>query len=142
MYVVMHYWLVGLHLAALRALPAKPCTLYTDNTTSLPRVCCAADKEFKMIWLRVADVRGELLKRGVQVSKWANPWKLMKLLDRKLDEEVEKVVASALAASCVVLRPADGVPLDASCVSTQGRILITCEVKCVLRRMTRTLVVD
>ena len=36
-------------------------------------------------------MRGELLKRGVQVSKWANPWKLMKLLDKKLEEEVEKV---------------------------------------------------
>ncbi len=51
----------------------------------------SSDKEFKTIWLRVADVRGELLKRGVQVSKWANPWKLMKLLDKKLEEEVEKV---------------------------------------------------
>ena len=49
-----------------------------------------------MIWLRVADVRGELLKRGVSVSKWANPWKLMKLLDKKLEEEVEKVMVVEL----------------------------------------------
>ena len=61
------------------------------------RKLAPADKEFKTIWLRVADVRGELLKRGVTVSKWANPWKLMKLLDAKLDEEVEKVCTLAVA---------------------------------------------
>ena len=48
-------------------------------------------KEFKLVWLRLADVRNELLKRGERVSRWANPWKLMKRLDKILDEEIEKV---------------------------------------------------
>jgi hypothetical protein len=62
-----------------------------------------------MIWLRVADVRGELLKRGVSVSKWANPWKLMKLLDKKLEEEVEKVsTETPLHEAIRVLRLSDG----------------------------------
>lgn len=43
------------------------------------------------MWLRVADVRTELVKRGENVSRWANPWKLMKRLDKLLDEEVARV---------------------------------------------------
>lgn len=39
---------------------------------------------------QVTDVKSELQKRGITVSRWANPWKLMKQLDRALEAEEDK----------------------------------------------------
>lgn len=44
-------------------------------------------KEFRAMWLRLANVREELAKRGIEVPKYATPWKLQQMLETVLDEE-------------------------------------------------------
>jgi hypothetical protein len=44
-------------------------------------------KEFRAMWIRVSNVRDELQKRGVEIPKYATPWKLQRLLEETLDQE-------------------------------------------------------
>ncbi|TYZ63340.1 hypothetical protein PybrP1_012879 [[Pythium] brassicae (nom. inval.)] len=44
-------------------------------------------KEFRAMWLRLANVREELAKRGVEVPKYAALWTLQQMLEKVLDEE-------------------------------------------------------
>lgn len=44
-------------------------------------------KEFRTMWMQLSNVREELTKRGVEVPKYATPWKLQQMLEKVLDEE-------------------------------------------------------
>jgi hypothetical protein len=44
-------------------------------------------KEFRSMWLQLANVREELEKRGVEIPKYATPWELQQLLEAALEEE-------------------------------------------------------
>uniref|UniRef100_K3X146 EF-hand domain-containing protein n=1 Tax=Globisporangium ultimum (strain ATCC 200006 / CBS 805.95 / DAOM BR144) TaxID=431595 RepID=K3X146_GLOUD len=44
-------------------------------------------KEFRSMWIRLSNVREELTKRGVEIPKYATPWKLQQILETILDEE-------------------------------------------------------
>lgn len=43
--------------------------------------------EFRSMWLRLANPREELEKRGIDIPKYSTPWKLQQLLEATLDEE-------------------------------------------------------
>lgn len=43
--------------------------------------------EFRAMWLRLANVREELAKRGIVAPKYATPWTLQQMLAKVLDEE-------------------------------------------------------
>ncbi|GLE06896.1 hypothetical protein PINS_up016565 [Pythium insidiosum] len=44
-------------------------------------------KEFRAMWIRLANVREELSKRGIEIPKYATPWKLQELLETALEQE-------------------------------------------------------
>lgn len=44
-------------------------------------------KEFRSMWMRLSNVREELTKRGVEIPKYATPWKLQQMLETILDDE-------------------------------------------------------
>ncbi|KAJ0393312.1 hypothetical protein P43SY_009980 [Pythium insidiosum] len=44
-------------------------------------------KEFRAMWLRLTNVREELSKRGIEIPKYATPWKLQQMLETALEEE-------------------------------------------------------
>lgn len=44
-------------------------------------------KEFRAMWMRLSNVREELTKRGIDVPKYATPWKLQQMLEDVLDRE-------------------------------------------------------
>lgn len=44
-------------------------------------------KEFRSMWLQLANVREELEKRGIGIPKYATAWKLQQLLEVALEEE-------------------------------------------------------
>ena len=46
--------------------------------------------EFKFAWLRLANVEGELLARGIKVSKWSSKYLNMRKLEKILDDEEDK----------------------------------------------------
>ena len=45
--------------------------------------------EFKFIWIKLANLKEELISRGVEVSQWSNPWSLMRKLELLLEKEEE-----------------------------------------------------
>jgi hypothetical protein len=55
-------------------------------------------QEFRSVWLRLSNPREELLKRGVEIPKYATRWKLQQILEQILDDEEAKealVIAEA-----------------------------------------------
>ena len=43
--------------------------------------------EFKSMWLRLSNVRGELEARNIEIPKYATQWKLQQMLEEIVDEE-------------------------------------------------------